>query len=382
MRSKRLLSALSMMAVLAGCENEPVEVGSNVEALEISKVDMLLVVDNSFSMVDLRTELPELLDAFIAGSDEPGEERPELTDIHVAVISTDMGVLGAEEGTDFDSCAGQGDDGLFIQLTAEELEQCSPEMQPFVAYEDGAGEITTEVAASCVPEVGVGGCGFEQPLEAMLKALWPASNTAVTFVSGEGHGEDANAGFLREDSLLVVVVVSDEDDCSAWDPALFDPSVAASQGKGLNTVCATADDGLYDVDRYVNGLKALREDEDDPIIFVALSGVPEELASAQAGVDLSDAEAVDAYYDEVLDADAMQVAIDDKGTPDVPEDDSIAPSCSSSADPGDFEDRSYPPRRLVQVAKAFGSAGVIGSLCADDFASTIGGVIRATAEKL
>jgi hypothetical protein len=37
---------------------------------------------------------------------------------------------------------------------------------------------------------------------------------------------------------------------------------------------------------------------------------------------------------------------------------------------------------LVQVAKELGSAGVVGSLCAEDFASTIGGVIRATAEKL
>lgn len=381
MKAKWLLSTLSILAVLAGCENEPVEVGSNVEALEINKVDILLVVDNSFSMHGLKTELPELLDAFIAGSDEPGEERPELTDIHVAVVSTDMGTLDNETAL-IAECAGRGDDGLFIELTSAELEQCDPEMRSFVEYQDGEGEITTEIAASCVPDVGVDGCGFEQPLEAMLKALWPASNSDVKFFRGQGHGEYEHAGFLREDSLLVVVVVSDEDDCSANDPSLFDAVLAEEAGKGLNTVCATSPDQLFDVDRYVQGLKALREDEDDPIVFVAIAGVPEELAEAQADVDLSDAEAVEAYYDEVLDADAMQVEVNDYGTEDST-DDGIHPSCMK---PEAMEplgtSKAMPPRRLVQVAKAFGSAGVVGSICAEDFASTIGGVIRATAEKL
>jgi hypothetical protein len=36
----------------------------------------------------------------------------------------------------------------------------------------------------------------------------------------------------------------------------------------------------------------------------------------------------------------------------------------------------------ARVAQAFGSAGVIGSICGDDFASSMGAVIRATAEKL
>jgi hypothetical protein len=379
MKSKWLLSILSILAALAGCENEPVKVGSNVEALVINKVDVLLVVDNSYSMQGLRTELPKLLDAFVAGSDEPGHERPELTDIHVAVVSTDMGLLGNNDL--IMECAGSGDDGLFTELTAAELEQCDPDMRSFVEYQDGEGEITTAIAASCVPDVGIEGCGFEQPLEAMLKALWPASNSDVEFFSGEGHGEDAHAGFLREDSLLVVVVVSDEDDCSANDPALFDPVLAAQANKGLNTICATSPDQLYDVERYVQGLKGLREDEDDPIVFVAIGGVPEALAEAQGDVDLSDAEAVEAYYDGVLAADAMQIEIDDRYAPGISDDDNIRPSCTES-DTVEGASYAYPPRRLVQVAKAFGSAGVIGSICAEDFASTIGGVIRATAEKL
>jgi len=241
-----------------------------------------------------------------------------------------------------------------------------------ITYDDGTSEITTEIAASCVPSIGSEGCGFEQPLEAMLKALWPASDTSVEFLEGQGHGEGDNAGFLREDSLLIVIVVSDEDDCSASDPALFDLSTPEH---GVNVLCSKRADQLYEVQRYVDGLKSLR-DGDDPIVFVALSGVPPELAAAQAEIDLSDADAVSAYYDRVLDAPEMQIAIDSRGTGDFV-DDNLFPSC----DRGE-EGRAYPPRRLVEMTKAFGSAGVLGSVCSDDFASTIGGVIRATAERL
>lgn len=381
MRSKWWLGTLSILTAVAGCENTPVTVGSNMEALEIDKVDLLFVVDDSSSMEGLQAQLPSLLDAFIAGSDEPGHERPELTDIHVAVVSTDMGALETEG---IAQCSGLGNDGLFINLTDRDLDRCNSEMHSFVEYQDGEGEITTELAASCVPDVGTGGCGFEQPLEAMLKALWPASNTEIQFSSGEGHGADENGGFLRDDSLLVVVVVSDEDDCSTWDSSLFNPSLVVEQGKSLNTTCATTPDSLFEIDRYVQGLKALREDEDDPIVFAAITGVPADLAAAQGDVDLSDEVAVSEYYDDVLGDDAMQIEIDPRGTPDMTEDDGLRPSCQKTVATagGAVPGFAYPPRRLVQVAKAFGNAGVIGSVCAEDFASSIGGVIRATAEKL
>ncbi|HEV3485648.1 MAG TPA: hypothetical protein VG106_09590, partial [Vicinamibacterales bacterium] len=53
---------------------------------------------------------------------------------------------------------------------------------------------------------GTGGCGFEQQLEAVLKALSPASPTAWTaagyvaptfFAGSTGHALGANAGFVR-----------------------------------------------------------------------------------------------------------------------------------------------------------------------------------------
>jgi hypothetical protein len=66
-------------------------------------------------------------------------------------------------------------------------------------------------AFNCMASVGDGGCGFEHQLESTYRALH--------------DGILENEGFLRSDALLVVVFVTDEDDCSApADGDLFDPS--------------------------------------------------------------------------------------------------------------------------------------------------------------
>jgi hypothetical protein len=69
----------------------------------------------------------------------------------------------------------------------------------------------------CMASVGENGCGFEQPLEAVYQAL---------------HGQLAeNHDFLRSDAILVVVFVTDEDDCSAPpNTDLFDPASTAQYG--------------------------------------------------------------------------------------------------------------------------------------------------------
>src|SRR5262249_36871147 len=67
---------------------------------------------------------------------------------------------------------------------------------------------TTETVFACMAKLGTTGCGLEQPLASLRRALDP-TNTL-------------NANFLREDARLAIVFVSDEDDCSAKDPAVFD----------------------------------------------------------------------------------------------------------------------------------------------------------------
>jgi hypothetical protein len=60
-------------------------------------------------------------------------------------------------------------------------------------------------AFSCIAQLGPDGCGYEQSLEAMYRALDPA----------------VNPGFIRDDAALAVLFITDEDDCSARDTSLY-----------------------------------------------------------------------------------------------------------------------------------------------------------------
>ena len=67
-----------------------------------------------------------------------------------------------------------------------------------------------EAVFSCIAQLGTGGCGMEQPLEALRRALTDHSGP--------------NTGFLRDDAYLAVFFLTDEDDCSAKVAELFNPS--------------------------------------------------------------------------------------------------------------------------------------------------------------
>ncbi|MBU1068287.1 hypothetical protein KJ975_01845 [Myxococcota bacterium] len=67
-----------------------------------------------------------------------------------------------------------------------------------------------EEVFSCMASVGTGGCGMEQPLEAVKRALDTRTG--------------ANAGFWRDNAFLAIFILSDEDDCSAKNIELFYPT--------------------------------------------------------------------------------------------------------------------------------------------------------------
>jgi hypothetical protein len=58
---------------------------------------------------------------------------------------------------------------------------------------------------ACAADVGTGGPGFEMQLHASELAL------------GDRVADGTNAGFLREDALLAIVYLTDENDCSRHD---------------------------------------------------------------------------------------------------------------------------------------------------------------------
>jgi hypothetical protein len=230
------------------------------------------------------------------------------------------------------------------------------------------------------PSIGNGhyGCGFEQPLEASLKALLP-KDSELTFVHGDAHGDQENSGFLRENSLLVVIVVSDEDDCSTSDYAIFDPQSESNRTSGLNLACHNNQARLFDAERYVDTLKTLRPNNDN-VIFGVIAGIPAELTKDdefRRNHDLRTDKGATAYFNAVLADERMTDRVDDGGpTP------FLAPACTTYWPDDMTRLDAFPPRRLVEVAKGFGSRGVIGSLCDSDFGATSGNLIRAIGEQL
>ncbi|HTR50102.1 MAG TPA: hypothetical protein VMJ10_05290 [Kofleriaceae bacterium] len=136
--------------------------------------------------------------------------RPNL---HVGVVNTtvDQGIVGDSFGPQCPS-PDPGDNGL-MQKGGESCSAFSIEGSFISDISDGMGGRTVNYsgqltdAFACVAQVGDLGCGFEAPLEAMKRAL-------------DGT-EPQNAGFLRDDAYLAIVILTDEDDASIADPSIF-----------------------------------------------------------------------------------------------------------------------------------------------------------------
>jgi hypothetical protein len=384
----------ALLAALAGCKSEPALVASNCdkqagcvsrEALKIDAVDILLVIDDSPSIAgvnrQLKEQLPRMLNAITTGDDED-ISFPPAKSVHVAVTTTD---LGAGEGTNIASCSAWGRDGTFVKPDEFGL-TCEVDYPGYLAFEGGPAPIATVDTVGCVPLVtpqdmsqGAAGygCGFEQPLEATLKALLP-EDAAVTFVHGEAHGDRENAGFLRENSLLVVIVVSDEDDCSTSDYGIFDPLSEQNRANGVNAACTENNDKLFDAERYVDNLKKLRPNNDN-VIFAVIGGVPPNLVADdyRANFDLTTDEGVRGYYDLVLSDVHMQEALVGSGMQQ-----HLAPSCHTDWPQDQLALNANPPRRLLKVARGFGAQSVVASICDVDFGPAVGRMIRTIGEQL
>ena len=213
---------------LAACVVRPVEKppkGSTSEActtqpLFLDKdVDILFVIDNSNSMEheqkNLKANFPKLIDAL--RSPKLGGKIPN---VHIGVVSTDLGA----GNYNLPSCETTGGDQGKLQ-NKPQIAGCTPPSNAWISYNEGKTNVpgakgdpvnVVKTAYQCIAEIGLQGCGFEQTLLASKRALDPTANV--------------NPGFLRndpknnKDALLAVIYITDEDDCSAVNAQLFDPS--------------------------------------------------------------------------------------------------------------------------------------------------------------
>jgi hypothetical protein len=165
------------------------------------KVDMLFVIKNSGSPVLIQNNLLRNFPVFLTRLSDP----PGLPDLHIAVISDDM---GAGDGSIASCNATGGKNGVF---------QFSPRgsctstgLDPGATYIADAGvtrNYTGNLADvfTCIAALGSTGCAFEHDLAAITRAL-----------GADGQPAPAeNQGFLRPDAFLFIMILTDEDDCSA-----------------------------------------------------------------------------------------------------------------------------------------------------------------------
>lgn len=383
-------------ALLEGCMVRepapvcPVPIQATSETLAVGGyqgVDMIVVVDNSPSMVEeqqiLSTGFFTLINALV----NPVDGKAPADDVRVAIVTSDLGTqhnripgpaLSAQSTP-------TGDDGAFFTYpmgTTIEIDsgviacdqsasQCpTPQWsctngvcQAPVGSEGSVscpglgsnyaellpGQSNGQLAlqTACLAQVGKDGCGYEQQLEASVLGL-------------EKHPD-----FMRDNYLLAVLVVSDEEDCSVRDGGLWNSE--SFKDNVLNNVscnypASNEEKYLYATDRYKKTLGALKKDE-RAVVFAAIVGVPTEASAGCQGKG-SDLKGC-------LDDPRMELIVKRNGFKDekdqtythfatacVRDDDPTAPGKETEARPG---------RRYVKVAQEFGDAGYVYSICNPDW---------------
>lgn len=348
------------------------------------ELDLLFMVDNSNSMVEeqlsLTAEFPRLVNVLVTGDFEgdgsttgPNDFAP--FDLNVGIITSDMGTGGYTVPTCTDSNV--GDDGILRRTGRTDL-GCAATYPAFLNFRPGTGMDPAAFAdeVTCVALVGTGGCGFEQPLDAVLKALSPSAATSWTapgyappiFFRGTfGHGDGPNAGFVRDGSVLTIVPLTDENDCSALDPDIFNPTSPAYGGTDLNLRCFAHDSALHPLARYVDGLAQLRATP-SRLVYAPIVGIPVDLVAAPGASPDYDA-LVSA--DPALRDDRMEERVDPATGR------RLLPSCDVTG-----RGVAFPPIRLVEVARGLEARGAqvtVQSICQSSYRSAITEIILRSA---
>ena len=157
-------------------------------------VDLLFIIDNSLSMQEEQDSLVASFPGFIGGIEEL---LGPTTSYHVGVITTDR------YAHNDDDCRQIG----ALTTRTGGLMSSDRACGPFAA---GGGYMTAEddlsTAFACAAHVGIDGAWDERPMDALRHTL-----------SGDPPQIAAcNAGFLRDEALLVIVLITDEDDVTSF----------------------------------------------------------------------------------------------------------------------------------------------------------------------
>jgi hypothetical protein len=385
------------------------------------KLDILFMVDDSSSMSPLQTkmqaQLPAFMDALIDDSTK------QLPDLHVAVVSSSFGG-GAWSNVNQCHAASTdpntlGDDqGRFLQgaigPNASPCKMLHPDTK-YLANGDGSPgaanfDGTIADAFKCIALLGDKGCGFESQFESVYYGLYYGH---LALGPSDGGHDPNNGGFLRDDAVLAVVMVTNEDDCSVrGDSLLLNPSVnSVSDPLGLGALqsyrcnefghlcdgqppphmapgsiqtlenCVSAeengktDDGVVDpvnhqpdptkghlwpsVDEFTKFIKMFKSNPDDILVAAIAGPTKDAMGRSLYRVKGEANSAAGGEIDPVVDHSCTQTTSD--------------ASMPEYADPG---------VRIEQWVTNFGVNGLFYPICANDFSVAMTGIAKKIHAKL
>jgi hypothetical protein len=169
----------------------------------------------------------------------------------------------------------------------------------------------------------------------------------------------------------MIVLLSDEEDCSAANPEIFDPASRA-YGDELNLRCwrhgAPELGVVHPISRFVDGLLATRTDPSN-LIVTGIVGVPEEVTSIPGAA--TDFEGILAHPD-------MQEQLDPLMSS------RLRPSCDRTDAAGE-RSVAFPPRRIVGVLRDLQRGGAhasVHSICHDDLEPELDWILATAAGAL
>ena len=182
-------------------------------------VDFLFVIDNSGSMGDNQQNLVDSFPGFIQAIQNTVQEA---SDYHIMVAKTDAG-WGGDCALLCPAFFGICPDIPEYPCMTGPPTACDSVMGAGVTYpigSDSSGQQCSLASGSrfitpadanlaqsfeCIARVGTDGSGDERPAEALTAALSTSLNSAG----------GCNEGFLRDDAILVVTIITDEEDSSS-----------------------------------------------------------------------------------------------------------------------------------------------------------------------
>lgn len=172
---------------------------SQGESDECTKVDILFAIDNSGSMGGEQANLIAAFPGFVTGIQEALQFAESY---HIGVVTSDS--YGPNEA----GCQGVGD--LVTQTGGADSSNgpCGPYSSGYRWFDNTEPDLASTFA--CAAQVGTDGSGDEEQVHGLLRATDAERNAPGA----------CNDGFLRDDALLVVVLITDEEDAEQCIPII------------------------------------------------------------------------------------------------------------------------------------------------------------------